>query len=109
MKIIDHQNDNMINKHVVVLENCGNSCLVEEISLSGLSLDSFHVKKDCLSGDKIDLHWKAAFSVWKNNQIKEENKALKEDKYRYKVISMLANKYNIDQDLLLKIIDEYDS
>lgn len=112
MKIVRHQNNNMINKHVIVLENKNSSCFVEEISLSGLGLDSFHINEDCLSSDKIGIHWKAAFSVWKNNKIKEENeenKVSKDHKYRYKVISMLASKYNIDQDLLLKIIDEYDS
>lgn len=85
--------------------------LLNELFLGG------NMTEEKFAFDKDDIElvtnptapWKAAFLVCKNSQILKEiekEESQKNESYKIKTIKLLADKYGIDREVLLKIIKE---
>jgi len=96
-------------KYYVVLDETEEKDLVlSELTLDGkVSQESIILPPDAIKlAGSLSAPWKAAYMVWKNACFLEQNKVKEEDRYRKKVIELLALKYNVDSETLFKILDE---
>lgn len=107
VKFINHQDKEMLEKYFVLLEEKDNCFVVEELVLSGLSFEPLEANKnDLIEVSSLAPHWKAAYLVWKNSKFKEEFDFSNENKYKNKILELLANKYSIDKNILFELIKE---
>lgn len=98
-------------KFYVYLSQIEDAFRLSELHLAG------YVTEDVVTARKEDVEliltpsapWKAAFLVWKNSVIMDEiedQEHQKRSKFKKKMVDLLAHKYQIDPEILCKIVKE---
>jgi hypothetical protein len=86
----------------ILLKEEGDLCVVQELKLSGQCGEPFQISSSLLVECEASLPWLAALSVWKLTS----NSKNQEEKYKEKVVSLLAQKYKISFEEMNELIDE---
>lgn len=98
-------------KYYVLLETTEQGDLVlSELTLDGRSSAEFVTlpSNSVKLASNPSLPWKAAYMVWKNASFLQQIETKKENRYREKLIELLALKHGVDPKTLSKIIEELD-
>jgi len=95
------EDEGFAGKYILLREE-GDLCVVQELKLSGQCGEPFQISKSILVGYESSLPWLAALSVWKLAKSSTNH----EEKYKDKVVSLLAQKYKMSLEEMNELIDE---
>ena len=101
MNIFLIEDESFSGKYVLLKEET-DQCVVQELKLSGQCGEPFQISKSLLVDYEASLPWLAALSVWKLTN----SSTNQEEKYKDKVIGLLAQKYKLSFEEMNELIDE---